>query len=272
MSDLINEIPLNTENILGIDDTTKCPCIGSIFIAGVVANQSTIEEWKKIGVKDSKLIAAKKREKLAKIIKETAHGFALIELTPQMIDDKSLGLNDWEMLTVLQLIKKLQRKHTFNNIYIDNWEVSEKRFRERLIVLTDASHKELLAQKGFVFNKKKIKALNLIPEHYADENHTIVGAASILAKVASDAQYRKYKRKYGDFGSGSPADPKTRLYVWQHRHNPPPIVRTSWETFKVLMNLERIEDDAIYNRVLLNKERRKSKKNDTITGEASFQN
>lgn len=88
--------------------------------------------------------------------------------------------------------------------------------------------------------------MQLFPEHYADENHIIVGAASIIAKTSSDAQYRKYKRKYGDFGSGSPADPKTRLFVWQHRDNPLPIIRTSWNTFKTLSVLDSIEDDPFY--------------------------
>ncbi len=27
----------------GIDDATKCPCIGSIFVAGVAANEETIQ-------------------------------------------------------------------------------------------------------------------------------------------------------------------------------------------------------------------------------------
>ena len=152
-------------------------------------------------------------------------------------------------MTVLSIIKKLQRKIVFNKVYIDNWEVSEKRFRERLIVLTDKSFKELLLKKGFNVNKKKIESMQLIPEHYADENHVIVGAASIVAKTASDAQYKKYKRKYGDFGSGSPADPKTRQFVWQHRYNPPPIIRTSWNTFKTLSVLDVLEDDIISNAV-----------------------
>lgn len=237
------------ESIAGIDDTTKCPCIGSIIIAGVVASNSVIDIWKNLGVKDSKLIAAKKRQKLAKIIKETAQAFVLMELTPAMIDDKSLNLNDWEMLTVLTIVKKLQRKAAFKKVFIDNWEVSEKLFRQRAKALTGRLQKELISEKGFNLKRKDFKLMDLIPEHFADENHIIVGAASILAKVASDAQYRKYKRQYGDFGSGSPGDPKTRLFVWEHRNNPPPIIRTSWNTFKTLAVLDNIEDDEIYGRV-----------------------
>jgi ribonuclease HII len=240
---------LTNTNIAGIDDTTKCPCIGSIFIAGVIANSTVLEMWQRVGVKDSKLVAAKKREELAKIIKETAQGIVLMEITPAMIDDKSLNLNDWEMLTVLTIVKKLQKKAPFKKVYIDNWETTQKGFHERFLALTDASRKELLRQKGFSLTRKKINALELIPEHYADENHIVVGAASILAKVASDAQYRKYKRKYGNFGSGSPGDPKTRLFVWQHRNNPLPIIRTSWNTFKTLSILDSIEDDPLYGRL-----------------------
>lgn len=243
MSDLMNE------TIVGIDDTTKCPCIGSIFIAGVAATSAVLEMWQRLGVKDSKLLSAKKREELAKIIKETAQGITLLEITPAMIDDKSLNLNDWEMLTVLTIIKKLQKKAPFKKVYIDNWETTLKGFHERFLTLTDASHKELLLQKGFRLNRKKINTLELIPEHYADENHIVVGAASIIAKVASDAQYRKYKRQYGNFGSGSPGDPKTRLFVWQHRHNPLPIIRTSWQTFKTLAVLDSIEEDPLYGRL-----------------------
>lgn len=237
------------ESIAGIDDTTKCPCIGSIFIAGVIANDSILEMWKNLGVNDSKLVAPKKREQLAQIIKETAQGIVLLEITPTMIDDKSLNLNDWEMLTVLTIVKKLQKKALFKKVYIDNWEVNEKLFQERLTKLTDESYRGLILQKGFRFNRTKINAVQLIPEHYADENHIIVGAASIIAKVASDAQYRKYKRKYGNFGSGNPGDPQTRLFVWQHRDNPPPIIRQSWSTFKTLSILASIEDDLIYGRV-----------------------
>jgi ribonuclease HII len=112
--------------------------------------------------------------------------------------------------------------------------------------LLDSTNKSLVGEKGFKLNQKIILSMSLVPEHYADENYTIVGAASILAKAASDNQYRKYKKIYGDFGSGSPADPKTRLFVWQNRHNPLPIIRTSWNTFKTLVNLEKIEDDKFF--------------------------
>jgi ribonuclease HII len=95
---------------------------------------------------------------------------------------------------------------------------------------------------GFCFGPQ-IDLVEFTAEHRADENHVVVGAASILSKVHSDRQYDEYRKIYGDFGSGSPGDPKTRLYVWTHRENPPPIVRRSWNTYKYLSTLEDIEQD-----------------------------
>lgn len=236
------------ENILiaGIDDATKCPCIGSIFLAGVVADAQTIEEWGKLGVKDSKLVAPQKREWLAKHIKKTAAAFTIKEITPAMMDDKSVfNLNDWEMAVVLSIVKYLHKKTAFEKVYIDNWETSSKGFNARLTRILSMAMKPHLRAHKLVLTRKKLISINYIPEHKADENYTVVGAASILAKVASDAQYRKYKKQFGDFGSGNPGDPKTRLFVWLHREDPLPIIRTSWQTYKTLAPLAAIEDDPL---------------------------
>jgi ribonuclease HII len=218
--------------IAGIDDATKCPCIGSIFIAGVAADQDVISRWKEQGVKDSKLLTAKKRTTLSRIIKKTSGVFTIREIPPEKIDDKSLNLNEWEMAIVLDVIKCLHRKMDIGRVYIDNWEVSAHRFFQRL---------DKMAPRF----QKKLASLTLVPEHQADETYTVVGAASILAKTASERQYERYKKEYGDFGSGSPADPKTRLFVWKHRKNPPPIIRTSWNTFRHLSSLRSFEEDIL---------------------------
>jgi len=232
--------------ITGIDDATKCPCIGSIFVAGVTADQETIEQWQKLGVKDSKLITHKKIQKLAKIIKETATLYSVDHLPPSMIDNKNFNLNEWEMLVVLRILKKL--KYTENqDVYIDNWETTSKGFKNRFKSLLKYSKRSILVENKLKFNRSKLNKINIIAEHRADENYTIVGAASILAKDASIKQYKKYKKMYGDFGSGSPADPKTRLFVWTHRQNTPEIIRKSWNTFKTLVNLEKFEDDPLFN-------------------------
>ena len=246
------------ENILiaGIDDATKCPCIGSIFIAGVVADEQTIEVWRQLGVKDSKLVAPKKREQLADVIKQTAKVFSIKEVTPAMMDDKSIfNLNDWEMLVVLAIVKQLHAKDALQKIYIDNWETSAQGFYKRLERVLSIDLKPHLRAYKFVLSRNKLISMPYIPEHKADEHYTVVGAASILAKTASDAQYRDYRKQFGDFGSGSPADPKTRHFVWRHRENPLPIIRRSWNTFKTLARLESIEHDPLANKRTRTKQR-----------------
>lgn len=216
--------------IAGIDDATKCPCIGSIFLAGVAADRKALKRWKALGVKDSKLLSRKRREALGLEIVESALAFMVREITPQMIDDKSINLNQWEMRVVLQIIRTLSAVEGLGRIYIDNWEVSEAHFFRRLRE-TDGGEEDPAS-------------ILLIPEHHADENHIIVGAASILAKNGSDCQYDRYREIYGDFGSGSPGDPATRRFVWTHRKNPPPIVRRSWKTYKDLSCIEDLGQDV----------------------------
>lgn len=112
---------------------------------------------------------------------------------------------------------------------------------------------------GTQLQKERIRTVQYIPEHQADEKYIVVGAASILAKTSSDAQYDQYKQIYGDFGSGNPGDPATRAFVWKHRHNPPPIIRKSWQTFKVLSQLDDLKEDPLY----LYKEQKKGAKQDS---------
>lgn len=251
-------IPLAEQLLTGIDDATKCPCIGSIFVAGVVADQKTINSWKKLGVKDSKLVAPKKRAKLAEIIKSTATSFSIREITPAIIDDKTVNLNMWEMLTVCHITNQLQRSAQLTDIYVDNWEVNAALFYQRLTMITDATVVPLLSKYSFAIDPAALNSIRFIPEHRSDEKYTVVGAASILAKTSSDAQYVEYKKVYGNFGSGSPGDPQTRFFVWQHRHNPLPIIRTSWNTYKTLLALDNIDDDWLYAR------KNKTKENRTI--------
>lgn len=236
---------VSSKIIAGIDDATKCPCIGSIFIAGVIADEKTIEEWQRLGIKDSKLVSPKNREKFAKMIKETALGFYIAQITPTMIDNKTFNLNEWEMLTVLNIVKKLTKFGNPTTVIVDNWETTQKGFKNRFKSMLKIDKRKKLVENNFRFNRKAMRQVHFTPEHYADEKYTIVGAASILAKTSSDKQYRSYKRKYGNFGSGNPGDPKTRLFVWQHRHNHLPIIRTSWHTYKTLSVLNSIEEDPL---------------------------
>ncbi len=221
--------------LAGIDDATKCPCIGSVFVAGVVATPAILRRWKALGVRDSKLLTAKRRAALAPVIRATALAWSVREITPAMIDGR-VNLNLLEMRVVLDVLRDLLSfRPDIERLRLDNWEVTREHFFRRLAEAIPAEELRALAP-----------GLEIRPEHYADENHIVVGAASILAKTGSERQYEAYKEIYGDFGSGSPGDPKTRRFVWIHRADPPPIVRRSWRTCRAIFPLSDIREDPVY--------------------------
>lgn len=221
----------------GVDDATKCPCIGSIFITIVCADSNIIRMWKKAGVTDSKKITRKKREKLSFLIRKTALFYQVDQVTPEKIDDKRFNLNEWEMITVLNLIGQMPQKLRRSTIYIDNWEVSEAKFWERIKILSDKQ--SVLKKLDFDLPFDALEDMKFRPEHQSDQKHIIVGAASILSKNYSDRQYDSYRKTYGDFGSGNPGDLKTRKFIWKHRKSPPRIIRRSWKTFADLLSFEK---------------------------------
>jgi ribonuclease HII len=236
--------------LAGVDDATKCPCIGSIMVAGVVADRDIISYWQSIGVKDSKLLLRKRRDELAKEIRRTALTRSVRPILPAVIDDKTLNLNAWEMVTVLQIVQSLRQRINFERILVDNFEVTAANFQQRLRSVLTADSIAFLKGRQIRLQPRLLQRLTFFPEHHADENHVIVGAASILARAASDREYDRHRKVYGDFGSGSPGDPATRMFVWRHRHAAVPIIRTSWGTFKTLALLEDILDDPLCARKL----------------------
>ncbi len=84
---------------------------------------------------------------------------------------------------------------------------------------------------------KKPEIIQLSCEHKADFNHPVVSAASIIAKERREDEIYKLKLKLKkDFGSGYPADPKTKEFIKENFNNEKykDIIRFSWNTVKKL--------------------------------------
>jgi ribonuclease HII len=210
--------------ILGIDDAGRGPLIGPMALAGCIITQKTEEYFKKIGVKDSKLLFPKKREFLAKTIRKNAISYH-VELThPYEIDERTkmgTNLNKIEAIKaaaiINMLIKDIKKKI---KIIIDC--PSPNRESWRLYVLKH------------IFEKNK-KNIQLSCEHKADKNHIAVSAASILAKSAREYEIEKIRKQTGkDFGSGYSHDPKTIDFLkkYSKEHQKDGIFRETWATFQ----------------------------------------
>lgn len=197
--------------IVGLDEAGRGPVLGSMVIGAVVADESRMDVFRDLGVRDSKALTRKARERIYDRIAglfEIAHEV----VTPAEINRKNSNLNRLEYDALCRLILKLQP--------------------DRLIVDAFLPPHRLAKQLEAEFPH-----LTVVAEWKADVNHPIVSAASIVAKVIRDRQVDRLKQKYGDLGSGYPGDPKTKTWLRAQMlknrlalKGLPSCVRTKWST------------------------------------------
>lgn len=203
--------------ILGIDEAGRGPVIGPMIIAGIVFNKNDLNKLKVIGVKNSKIIKPKKRENLFNKILKISKEYCIIEISAKEIDKavNSFKITKLEAIKIAKIINKLEA----NEVYIDSPVNNPRKFVQ-------------------ILSKEVKKNVKIICEIKADEKYLQVSAASIIAKVIRDKKIKKLHKKYGDFGSGYPTDPKTINFLKNaiKNKNIPIEVRKSWKIFKKMLN------------------------------------
>ena len=209
--------------IAGLDDAGRGPIIGPMVIAGIKIREDRMVILEEMGVRDSKEVSARSRERLAEAVKEHVDGYYVVKISPKVIDryvamsSRPGGLNFLEAKAMARVISKLKP----DIAYIDASDVDCSRFCDWINM-----------------NLESLK-VKLIGEHHADKRYPIVSGASILAKVARDREINKLKRIYGDFGSGYVTDPHTinflKSFYLKHGFFPY-IVRKSRKTLKRIEN------------------------------------
>lgn len=209
--------------IAGVDDAGRGPIIGPLVIAGILIDEKDLPRLRDLGVKDSKLLSAQRREQLAAEVRKLALKCYAISLSPAEIDKvvetgrKLHRLNRLEAQTMAKVIAALKP----NIAYVDASDVLADRFKEH--ILENLSFK-----------------VEVISEHKADAKYPVVSAASIIAKVERDRAIEKLKEEYGDLGdmgSGYASDPKTITFLekWYKKFGvSPEFVRKSWKPAKKL--------------------------------------
>jgi ribonuclease HII len=199
--------------LLGIDEAGKGPVIGPLVIAGCLIEDKYGQNLSEMGIKDSKELSPKKREELYVRIKDISSDFLCLIVTPQQLNSEMdiLNLNQIELARAAKIINAFSKKNP--KVVIDAFEANTDRFTRKVRVLLEN------------------KGLEIISENKADKNHPVVGAASILAKVTRDREIEKLHKIYGCFGSGYPADPKTKEFLKMLDEKEfPKIVRMKWST------------------------------------------
>jgi ribonuclease HII len=201
--------------ICGIDEAGRGPVIGPMVICGILIGKKDVERLRQLGVKDSKLLSPSRREMLDRLIKEVAQRYDFVRISPEEIDRERerRSLNDFEAEKFGYLISRLKP----SEVYIDSVDPNPRKFMDRIFQYTEHRPKRIVV------------------ENFADRKYIPVAAASILAKVERDRLVDELRRRFGDFGSGYPSDPRTISFLreWKKVHGEfPNFVRKSWETLK----------------------------------------
>jgi ribonuclease HII len=204
--------------VAGVDEAGRGCAIGPLVVAGALFHQDDVPRLVEAGVKDSKKLTPKKRQRLAGTIMELALDHRLVELSPATIDKVvSRGvplrrLNYLETMVMARIVRELRP----DSAYVDTCDVDHVRCGEQM-------------RSVIPFRVD----ITCVPN--ADSLYTVTGAASILAKVRRDEIVAGLREEHGDFGSGYCHDPKTVEYMdaWFRDHSEAPsFMRASWAPVK----------------------------------------
>ena len=200
------------KTILGIDEAGRGCAIGPLVVGGVVLDRDSSERLKSEGVTDSKALSPAKRETLARIIRELAQGIFIEEISPCEIETRNLNLLEtWRAARIISQARA-------DRVYLDALVGTVKGIRR----LCD--HLKWCVGEGCPV---------IIAKNRADAIYTVVGAASIIAKVRRDEAIEELKQTFGDFGSGYPSDEKTQRFLrtcYERDKCFPDCVRHRWKT------------------------------------------
>lgn len=207
----------------GVDEAGKGPVLGPMVAACVVCDPAMLPE----GIDDSKRLSAGTRETIAKGLREEPGvRIGVARVTTDRIDDSGTDMNTLTVDAHAQAIATVlagseSEQYPLSGV-VDGADTNANRFARRV---ADSVDRQIESE----------SEIEIDAEHGADETYTIVGAASVVAKVERDATIEELRGKYGDVGSGYPGDPTTReflcAYVDEHGQLPD-CARASWQTSK----------------------------------------
>ena len=218
---------------LGVDEAGKGPVLGPMVAAAVLADPTDVPA----DADDSKRLAPSRRESIDAAIRGTdavAVGVGFVE--PAEIDRPDTDMNTLTVRGQARAVRAaLDRDADVVadldgpvRVVADAGDTSEARFARRLGEFVDDA--------DTAASDADIPAVDVSAAHGADADDPVVGAASVVAKVARDERMAVIDADYPAYdglGSGYPSDPTTReflrAYVDDHG-GVPGCARRSWAT------------------------------------------
>lgn len=200
---------VGTRLVAGIDEAGRGPVIGPMVIAGVLIEEDRANALHNLGVKDSKRLTPKRRERLYPEILREVKAYHVEVVEAKVIDSERgrKNLNVIELEAMAKIIFRLRP----DLVQVGSIEFRADRFRDKL--------------------SQRVK-VPIVSVHHAEDLFPAVAAASIIAKFTRDNIVCRLREIYGDFGSGYPSDPKTVEFLRDAigRGELPEIVRRTWCT------------------------------------------
>ncbi len=231
--------------MIGVDEAGKGAVLGSMFTAAVDDTPIDYE------LKDSKELSAKRREKLAKKIKNQTK-FCIIEITAEKIDKllKKKTMDEIVIYTHSKAIKKFSQNYNISStqkVMLDAAGPSPKKFTRYVSNKLDRKSQKPLSKirpiQKMEKNLENNLGIKISSEHKADKKYKAVSAASILAKVERDKHIENIEEKIQQtIGSGYPGDSKTKKFLEKYIEKTgiaPDFTRISWETSIDILNQQK---------------------------------
>lgn len=202
----------------GIDEAGRGALIGPLVVAAVAVPQDSLMVLRRMGVRDSKTLSPHKRTEIYHQLSMTGAKILVRIIRPSEIDRSTKagggrGINALEAEAMESLLSELPP----STVYVD----SPTRPQRKLASL---------------FSRSLARRHRIVCENGADSKRTVVGAASIVAKVERDLQIAELRESYGDFGSGYPSDVKTMKFVRRHLKDLDGVLRKTWRTLGAMNN------------------------------------
>ena len=198
------------KQVAGTDEAGKGPVLGSMFAGCVRAPPDRLPD----GIADSKQLSPERREMLdAQLRADDQIEVSVAEIPVARIDDPETDMNTLTVAAQAEALAALAADDLL--VRADAGDTDADRFGRRLADRVESS-------------------VTVRAEHGADDGHAIVGAASIVAKVARDAHVAAIGERYdAAIGSGYPSDPQTRAFLAEYvetHGEVPACARSSWAT------------------------------------------
>lgn len=195
--------------VLGMDEAGRGCVLGPLLVGGFLVEADREGALVEAGATDSKRLSAKKREAVRGRL-DALGTPDLVSVSAREIDARNINTLE------LEAFATLIARHRPDRVLLD------APCHPRAIPGFLARLEAHLAAQGVAMPP-------LLAEPKADLTYPVVGAASIVAKVARDAAIAAL----GPVGSGYPSDPVTRAWLLDHIRRDAPLpacVRTRWGT------------------------------------------